>query len=146
MATPKTNTTKTTTPKKTAPKPSEGIDAQLEAEEVAKEVLKDLPELLPAYRFRARHRVAFQNLSLNALKSGAFDGDGALAFDTNTPEGIERYQALLEFVSCVDEWAETIALDADEYAAWSEGKEFDVYMALFVRYREALGESSSSES
>lgn len=137
---------KTTTRKASTPKPSEEVDEQVEAEEAAEQLLADLPSLLAPHRFRQRHRTAFTNLSLNALKSGAFDEDGALAFDTETPEGIERYQALMEFITSIDEWAESIANNADEYAEWAEGKDVDSFMALFLKYRRALGESNSSES
>lgn len=127
-------------------KPSEIIDDQLENDATEADALAGLPELLPAHRFRARHRVNFQNLQLEALKSGVFGGDGALEFDTSTPEGIERYQALLDFIATVDEWAETIAIDADAYADWAAGKDYNSFIALFVKYQRELGESSRSDS
>lgn len=133
-------------PAKKAPKPSETVDAQIERDDLAEELLSELPELRPAYRFRLAHRNAFQNLSLDALKSGAFDGEGALEFDLSKPEDIERFQKLQKFVESIDEWAESIAIDPAAYAAWSEGKTEEHFMALFVSYRDALGESKSSAS
>lgn len=127
-------------------KPTDIIDDQLDTDATEAEALAGLPALVPAHRFRARHRVNFQNLQLEALKSGVFGGDGALNIDTSTPEGIEHYQALLDFIATVDEWAETIAIDADAYADWAAGKDYNTFIALFVKYQRELGESSRSES
>lgn len=130
-----------------APKPSEVVDSTLEQEELRKNLLEGMPALRPAYRFRLGHRNDFMNLSLDALKSGAFDGDGALEFDPeNKPEDIDRLQKLNQFVASIDTWAESIAENPDEYAAWAEGKTQEHFMALFAEYREALGESNSSAS
>ena len=142
-----TTTTRKAAPRKTAPKkPSEVIDDQIDNDETESEALAGLPALIPAHRFRARHRINFQNLQLNALKSGAFEGNGALEFDMSTPEGIEQYQALMEFVATIDEWAETIAIDPDAYAEWAEGKNYNTFIALFVKYQRELGESQRSEN
>jgi hypothetical protein len=131
---------------KATEKPSELIDAELEQKELREELLAGLPALRPARRFRLGHRNAFTNLTLDAVKSGAFEGDGALEFDMSNKEDIERLQKLNDFVASIDEWAETIADDPDEYAAWSEGKTQEVFMALYTTYRDELGESSSSAS
>lgn len=142
----------TTTPKKPedrkAPtaKPSDVVDSEQEARELREKLLADLPPLRPAKRFRLGHRNAFTNLMLDAAKSGAFDGDGALEFDPTKPEDIDRLQKLNAFVESIDMWAESIAEDADAYALWSEGKTQEHFIALYVQYRDALGESSSSES
>lgn len=129
-----------------APKPSEAIDAQMERDALYEELLGDMPALLPPVRFRISHRHDFDNLSLEAAKSKAFDGDGELEFDMNKPEDIERFQALRRFVASIDLWAERIAEDPVAYAKWSEGKTEEHFMALFRKYQDALGESSSSES
>ncbi|WP_136057239.1 hypothetical protein [Microbacterium sp. K24] len=133
---------------KVAPKPSEVVDAELEQAELFAELLADLPPMRPATRFRVRHRNDFANLVLDAAKSGAFAGEdsGPLEFDSAKPEDIERLQKLNEFVACIDEWAETIADDPEAYAEWSEGKTHDHFMALYITYRDALGESKSSAS
>lgn len=142
-----------TTPKKPAPKkpqdhqkPSEVIDEDLEQRELREKLLADLPALRLARRFRLGHRNAFTNLMLDAAKSGAFDSDDVLEFDASKPEDIERLQKLNSFVESIDEWAESIADDPAAYALWSEGKTQEHFIALFVHYREALGESSSSAS
>lgn len=140
MTTPKT-------PKKSTPKvakPSEIVDDSIELDEIRKELLADLPALRPAHRFRLAHRNAFADLTLNAIKSGAFEGDGALEFDTNNPEDIERLQKLQAFVASIDEWAESIAEDKDAYIAWAEGKTEEHFMALFRTYQVELGESQRS--
>lgn len=125
--------------------PSEIIDAEQDAAELREKLLADMPALRPARRFRLAHRNAFHNLSLEAIKSGAFDGDD-LDFDTETPEGIERYQKFQEFIVSIDEWAESIADDPAAYATWSEGKDEETFMALFFEYKAALGESKRSEN
>lgn len=144
-------TTPKNTPKKPqdhkAPKPSEVIEADDEQRELREELLAELPALRPARRFRLSHRNAFTNLTLDAAKSGAFDeGDGQLEFDPKNPEDIDRLQKLNAFVASIDEWAESIADDPDAYALWAEGKTQEHFVALYVQYRDALGESSSSES
>lgn len=133
------------TKKKEAPTPSEIVDSEIEAEDLRRELLADMPSLRPAHRFRLAHRNAFHNLSLEAMKSGAFDGDD-MEFDTETPEGIERYQKLQTFIESIDAWAETIADDPDAYAKWAEGKDEQTFIALFVDYKAALGESTRSAS
>lgn len=127
---------------KPEPKPSEIIEAEQEQQELFDEILKDLPTLRPAARFRLRHRNAFTNLTLDAAKSGAFDAetDGMLEFDPSKPEDIERLQKLNAFVESIDAWAESIAEDAAAYVEWSEGKTQEHFMALYVTYRDALGE------
>lgn len=143
-----TATPKTPQDRKTkTPKPSEVVDANMEQEELRRELLADMPALRPAYRFRLGHRNDFMNLSLDALKSGAFEGNGELEFDPeNKPEDIDRLQKLNNFVASIDTWAEGIAEDPAAYAEWAEGKTQEHFMALFVEYREALGESGSSAS
>lgn len=129
-----------------APKPSEVVDQTIEQDELRKELLSDLPPLRPPHRFRLAHRNAFTNLSLEALKSGAFDGDGTLNFDFDKPGDIDRYQKLQSFIESIDAWAESIADDPDAYATWSEGKTEEHALALFTVYKDALGESQSSAS
>lgn len=144
MTTPKTPQDRKVKPVKEAT-PSDAVDAEIEAAELREKLLADMPELRPARRFRLAHRNAFHNLSLEAIKSGAFDGDN-LDFDTDTPEGIERYQKFQDFIVSIDEWAESIADDPAAYAEWSEGKDEETFMALFFEYKAALGESKRSEN
>lgn len=126
-----------------APTPSELADQKIEREELRRELLADLPPLRPAYRFRLRHRNAFANLSLEAMKSGAFDRD-TLEYDLTDPADIEDFQKLQKFVESIDEWAEGIAEDPNAYAEWSEGKTEEHFMALFATYQAELGESRGS--
>jgi hypothetical protein len=124
--------------------PSEVNDAKLEQEELAAELLADLPELRPAARFRLVHRNAFHNLRLDAYAEGAFEGD--MQFDMDKPEDIARYKKLQTFVESIDAFAESIAVEPAAYVEWSEGKTEDHFLAIFNRYAEALGESSGSAS
>ncbi|MFJ4173411.1 hypothetical protein [Microbacterium sp. NPDC089696] len=134
-----------TTPELSA---SEQLEREQEQKELREQLLADLPTLRPAITFRMRHRNDFNNLLLDAAKSGAFDEDteGPLEFDNSRVEDIERLQKLNEFIARIDEWAETIAENPAEYDAWSQGKTHDHFMAIFVEYRDALGESLSSAS
>lgn len=136
---------------KTTPKaeekltPSENVDAQIEAEETEKDLLEGLPQLLPAHRFRARHRADFNNIRMNILKEKLLDGveEGD---EVGEDDPVGRYQDLMELAASVDEWAETIAEDPTAYAEWAAGKDFNVFMALYVKYQRELGESTRSEN
>ena len=150
MTTPTKPQDRKTPARSKAPKPSEVIEAEQNAEALRRELLGDMPPLREPHRFRLGHRNAFTNLTLDAAKSGAFDGngdgEGMLEFDMTKPEDIERYQKFAAFVESIDEWAETIAEDKDAYAAWSEGKTEEHFVALYMHYRDELGKSRSSES
>jgi hypothetical protein len=126
--------------------PAELLELEQEQKALRKELLVDLPALRPAITFRMRHRNDFADLLLDAAKSGAFDEntDGPLEFDEKRVGDIERLQKLNRFIECIDEWAETIAEDPEAYDLWSQGKTHDHFMALFIEYRDALGESRSS--
>ncbi len=135
------------------PTPSEQVDADLERREQIEELLKDLPTLRDPKRFRIRHRNAFHRLFQSAQKSGILDDladargeDGTVDLDVTEAEALDITLRLTEFIADIDEWAETIADDPEEYAAWAESHsdDVDVFMALFSRYQEALGESNSS--
>lgn len=125
--------------------PSQAVEERLDQAELRAELLDGMPSLRPAYRFRIRHRNDFNNVTLEAVKSGAFDRD-SLEFDLAIPADVEDFQKLQEFVATIDEWAESIADDPEAYAAWSEGKNEETFMALYVEYRNALGESRGSSS
>lgn len=130
-------------PEAAEPTPSDQVDAILEAEENRAKLLEGLPAMRPARRFRLGHRNRFHDLLLEAQKSGAFDRDD-MEYDLNVPEDIEDFQKLQKFIESIDEWAETIADDPGDYAAWSEGKTEAHFMALFAQYKADLGESSGS--
>ncbi len=117
-------------------------DTVREAEFDAEELLKDLPALLPPERFRYSNRLDFDELMLDAAKAGIFDD----APDENRPieDQIDFTKAYRRFIASIDLWAESIAYDKDAYQAWSEGKGEEHLTALYVKYRDALGESVSS--
>ncbi|MCZ4066428.1 hypothetical protein O1W71_01935 [Microbacterium sp. H37-C3] len=127
----------------TASERAEAIAAQ---QELYEELLGDMPPLRAPERFRFSHRTAFTKLMTGAISSGVFEGDGRLEFDLEDPADARRYEAFLDFVSSIDEWAESIAEDPESYAEWSVGKTADHFMTLFTHYRDALGESRRSES
>lgn len=129
----------------TAPTPSEAADMALEREELRRELLADMPPLRPAHRFRLAHRNAFHNLSLEAMKSGAFDRE-SMDYDLTKPKDIEDFQKLQAFVESIDAWAESIAEDPLAYDEWSQGKDEETFMALFATYQADLGESNGSAS
>jgi hypothetical protein len=126
--------------------PSERAEAIAARDEMIAELLDGLPALREPHEFRHRHRAEFERLQLFAMDSGAFDGDGSLTFDTRKAEERKRYDAYLEFISRVDEWAESIAVDPAAYTEWSQGLDSEPFMALFMKYRDALGESRRSAS
>lgn len=125
--------------------PSEEIDAELEQQARIDELLADLPSLIEPHRFRIAHRHAFDDLVLEAQKSGAFERDN-MDYDWTVPEDIEDYQKLAKFIASIDTWAESIARDKDAYVSWSEGKREEHFLALFEKYKKALGESNGSGS
>jgi hypothetical protein len=127
------------------PTAAEIAEAKREQDEIRAELLAGLPELRPAPRFRLAHRNAFHNLLLDATASGAFDRAN-LDFDLANPDDIADYKKLQSFVESIDTWAESIAEDVVAYTEWSEGKTEDTFIALFESYRDALGESTGSES
>lgn len=127
------------------PTPSEDVDDRIELEELEQEFLSDLPKLLPAHRFRISQRHAFQDLVLEAMKEKVFDRE-AMDYDMDKPEDIEAFQKFQRFVASIDLWAETIAINPTDYAAWSEGKTEEHFVVLFRVYKAALGESNSSGS
>ncbi|MDY0829136.1 hypothetical protein SK224_08355 [Microbacterium sp. BG28] len=127
------------------PTAAEIAEAKRAQDEINAELLAGMPELRPAHRFRLAHRNAFHNLLLDATASGAFDRP-ELDFDLADPDDIAAFKKLQKFVESIDVWAESIAVDASDYAEWSEGKTEDTFIALFNVYREALGESTGSES
>lgn len=142
MTTPKKNDKpKATQPDR--PTPSEEVDETIELEDLRAEFLADLPALLPAHRFRISQRHAFQNLVLEAQKEKVFDRE-SMDYDLSKPDDIDAFQKLQNFVASIDLWAETIALNPTDYAAWSEGKTEEHFIVLFRVYRVALGESKSS--
>ena len=124
--------------------PSELVDERLDQDALRAELLGDMPELTPAYRLRARQRAGFDRLKMRATVGGVFSGDGMLTFDLTKPKDVDRYDAFLEFVAEIDEWAESIAVDPDAYAEWSAGKGGEHFMAIFMDYQVALGESRGS--
>ncbi|MCJ1709226.1 hypothetical protein [Microbacterium sp. VKM Ac-2923] len=129
----------------TAQTPSEAVEDRLDQAELRAELLDGMPDLRPAHRFRIRHRNNFHNLTLEAVKTGAFDREN-LDYDLTNAADIEDFQKLQEFVVSIDEWAESIADDPEAYSDWSEGKDEETFMALYVEYRNALGESRGSAS
>lgn len=132
-----------TTP--TTSTPTDEIDDALEAAAEEAEYLSDLPPLVPAHRFRIGQRHSFDNLLLEAKKSGAFDRD-EMEFDLDKPEDIEDFQKLTAFIASIDVWAESIAINRDAYIEWSQGKREDHFLALFKKYKRELGESRGSVS
>lgn len=107
---------------------------QDEANELA-ELLKDVPELKPAAKFRQRERSRLLGISV-ALEPYIQD-DGTVALDDP-----ETKRAFLNYLADADEFFESIAVDRDAYIAWSEGlkNSEQVYGALLAEYQGALGE------
>lgn len=104
------------------------------------ELLKDLPALTPAHELRLRTR---NKILLISTKLNEFTGDGgAIELDASSPELV----ALLDVLADVDEIAESIAENSEEYVKWAAGASYEQFTALCSRYARAVGESAGSAS
>lgn len=118
-------------------------EQERDARAAREELLEGMPELRPAHRFRLRHKNDFEALRLDAIKSGAFDAVKDLRNESNTTvDRYEKYLTFRGFLGKVDEFAESIAVNPEEYAAWAESltEPEAAFLALFSKYVEELGE------
>jgi hypothetical protein len=119
-------------------------------EEIAKEdLLADMPALKPPTKLRLAQR---NRLSILLMDSGLIDEEDDDAsdededFDYRNPEHRAKIKDMLGLAAAIDEFAESIALDQAAYVEWAEGKDVDVFLAIFQRYTSAVGESNGSAS
>lgn len=105
------------------------------------ELLADLPELKAPGKLRLRQRNQVMKIALK-LRSFTGDAEGEFELDEDDP----RLPALLDILAEVDEFAESIAASRDDYSAWAEGKDYEVFTALLSRYASAVGESTASSN
>jgi hypothetical protein len=110
-------------------------DAALEREEL----LAGMPELKPAHRLRIRDRNRIASI---IFKSPLFERERQGGDDMSA----EDIDAMLELAAQIDEFAESIAVDADAYAEWAAGKDHQTFFAILDVYASAVGESNSSAS
>lgn len=118
-------------------------EQERDARAAREELLDGMPELRPAHRFRLRHRNDFESLRLEAVKSGAFEAVKDLRNESGaTVDRYEKYLTFRGFLGKVDEFAEGIATNPEEYAAWAESLDEPeaTFLALFSKYVEDLGE------
>lgn len=147
-----TNDTKpdpgTKAPKKPQDRKSKAEDI-LEAEIEREDLLAGMPALKPPTKLRLAQR---NRLSILLMDSGLADldegedPDADEDFDPRNPAHREKIKDLLGIAAGIDEFAESIALDPVAYAAWAEGKDADVFLAILAVYQSAVGESSGSAS
>lgn len=106
-----------------------------ERELAEEDLLADMPALREPHRLRVRHRNRILRVALHA---SGLDIEAATSEDADP----EAQIALLELLADVDEFAESIAVDKEAYAAWSESKsdKYDVFMAILNRYAVISGE------
>ncbi len=104
------------------------------------ELLADLPELKAPGKLRVRQRNVIMAIALKLRAFTGDDEDGSIDLD----EDDARLPLLLDVLAQIDEFAESIAVHPDEYAAWAEGKDYEVFTALLSRYSSAVGESTAS--
>lgn len=106
-------------------------DEVLEVEDL----LKDVPDLKPAERFRQRERSRILGLSLKL--EPYLNGAGEVDLSNN-----DAARAMLDYLADADEFFESIAVDPDAYVAWSEGlsNSEQVFTALLNKYQVRLGE------
>lgn len=124
--------------------------ADVENDAARDELLADMPALTPPNRLRPRARAALRAILIDATAKGLFEKneDGEVVIDTHegriTPEEAEKVKNFDLLAVEVDEFAESIAVDADAYAEWSAGKGPEFGFAILARYQDALGESTGS--
>ncbi|MFD5864355.1 hypothetical protein ACFWGP_05350 [Agromyces sp. NPDC127015] len=137
------NTTKPTAKPGRQPADRKTTAAELhEAELANEELLVDMPTLKPPHQLRIREK----NRVYKLLFSSGFISDTGDITITDDKSVLEQLPSMLDMAADVDDFAESIAVDKQAYAAWSEGKDFDVFFAILNRYASAVGESTSSAS
>jgi hypothetical protein len=118
--------------------------AALEREQIVEEdrALKDMPPLIPPHELRIRERNKVMTAAIR-LENLA-DEDGKLEIDTSkdSPE----LRELMDLMADADDFAESIAVDRDEYIAWARKASYQQFAAILTRYGRAVGESSGSSN
>lgn len=99
------------------------------------ELLSDMPELRAPEKLRVRHRNQLARLAMKLASANIHE-----AVEKNKDLTDEQVDIMLDVMADIDDFAESIAYDADAYADWSAGKELKHFMAIFDRYASAVGE------
>jgi hypothetical protein len=110
------------------PEPTEAEVAH-EATLNADELLADLPKLKEPTKLRLRERNRLLTLMFN---SQALAEDGKI-------DGRDEQLAILDLMAGIDEFAESIAVNQEEYVVWAEGRTYEAFIAILDRYAVALG-------
>jgi hypothetical protein len=106
-----------------------------DAELAAEELLADMPELKPVHRLRIKERNRLMRL---VLDSEIFNQTGVTEADKDNVDPT-TLNSILSIVEGIDDFAESIARDPEQYVEWSEGKSWDTFLAILNRYSAALG-------
>jgi hypothetical protein len=125
-------------------KPSQ---AELEHEQIVDEdrALAGMPPLHPAGELRIRERNKVMAIAMR-LQSFA-DEDGQIEIDLDDPKvDPEKVQRLLDVMADADDFAESIAVDPDDYVVWARRASYAQFSAILTRYGRAVGELSGSSN
>lgn len=110
------------------------------------DLLVDLPTLKPPHRLRLRQRNKLMGILLDSGLLDDTDENGDVDVDLSTEEGRSKVKNLMATAAAVDDFAESIADNPEEYELWAEGKQIDHFMAILGVYMSAAGESDGSTS
>lgn len=104
------------------------------------ELLADMPALREPHRLRLRHRNRFMRLLIQA------EADGIIGADADEMADPEKMAKILDLLTEIDEFAQSIAVDQQAYEEWSikHASDYEVFMAILSRYASAVGESNGS--
>lgn len=103
-------------------------EKELEAVLADDELLADMPELKAPEKLRIRERNRLLALVLQADE-----------MNSRSLTGKEQQVAALDLMAGIDEFAESIAKNQDAYIEWSEGRNYEAFLAIMNRYATALG-------
>ncbi|UOR02060.1 hypothetical protein MUN77_01630 [Leucobacter allii] len=120
--------------------------AELEAELNDEELLADMPELRSPARLRMRHKNRLLALATRMHKR--LGAKGVKVKDGRAKLTMDDMLGMLDICAEIDEFAESIAIDRDAYEEWAEANSDNhaAFIAILMRYQEAMGESTGSAS
>ena len=119
-------------------------EAALDKELDSEELLADLPELRAPHQLRLRHRNRLILLVAKAHDRGLFKSpeEAEKAKASGTLGDVAEIEVMLDLLAEVDEFAESIAVDPEAYAAWAtkNSDNMEPFMAILSRYAVSVGE------
>jgi len=123
-----------------AKKPQDHLAPEAEPEATEDELLVELPELTAPTKLRLRQRNKI--MAMAGRLSSLTDDAGQISLEVGDPSFVK----LLDVLADVDDFAESIAVDAQAYVDWSHTASYEQFGALLTRYASAVGESGASSN